>query len=84
MAEVKFIPNNAGFHELRSSGAIVGAVEAIAARWAAAAGPGYGWEGHQGATAPFGRWRATVWPDTPAAHRQNRRENTLIHVLGGG
>lgn len=45
---------------------------------------GFRWESHQGAKAPQGRWRGTVFPHTVHAIRSNNKHNTLLRALGGG
>ncbi len=69
------------FYNVRRSPEAVAAVNGLAARGAAQAGPGFSWHAQQGRKNPQGRWRAIIFPVTHAARARNARDNTLVRVL---
>lgn len=84
MAKARFVPKPNAFYELRRSPGVRSMVDSTAASLAARAGDGFQWSSQQGERRPQGRWRAIVYPATFSARAKNRRDNTLVRVLGGG
>lgn len=74
----KYVPNSAGLEELARGPIAQGLVHQHAERIAGAAGDGFVASYQQGRS----RYRAIVYADTWSAKGRNRRDNTLVRVLG--
>lgn len=78
MARIRYKSNRAGLLEVLASGEVAALVDSHAQRLASAAGDGFVASQQMGAR----RQRAIVYADTWSAKHRNRRDNTLVRVLG--
>ena len=74
----RYVPNRPGLEELARGAVAQTLVHQHAERIASAAGDGFVASYQQGRS----RYRAIVYADTWSAKHRNRRDNTLIRVLG--
>lgn len=74
----KYVPNSAGLEELARGHIAQQLVREHSDRIASAAGDGFVASYQQGKS----RYRGIVYPDTWSAIGRNRRDNTLVRVLG--
>lgn len=74
----RYVPNRAGLQAVLASSEVASEVASHASRLASAAGDGFTYSQQMGAI----RQRAIVYPDTWSAIHRNRRDNTLVRVLG--
>lgn len=70
------------FYDVRRLPTVQARLQVEAQQLATRAGEGFAWSNRQGMRAPQGRWRAIVYPDSWSARARNRRDNTLVRVLG--
>lgn len=75
---VRYVPNRGGLQEVLASPEAAALVSGHASRLASAAGDGFTYSQQMGAV----RQRAIVFADTWSAKHRNRRDNTLVRVLG--
>lgn len=75
---VRYVPNRTGLEELARGPIAQQLVHQHGDRIASAAGDGFVASYQQGKS----RYRGIVYPDTWSAIGRNRRDNTLIRVLG--
>lgn len=80
MAKTRVVLKNKGFRELRTSSAARDLVKAEAQKIADRAGVGFEVLPEQ---SPRNRAHAVVAPVTAAALRENAKNNTLLHAMGG-
>lgn len=80
MAKTRVVLKNQGFRELRTSSEARDLVQAEAKKIADRAGVGFEVLPEQ---SPRNRAHAVVAPVTAAAMRENARDNTLLHAVGG-
>lgn len=74
----KYVPNSAGLEELARGPIAQKLVHQHGARMEGEAGDGFVASYQQGAS----RYRGILYPKTWSAIHRNRRDNTLIRVLG--
>lgn len=75
---VRYVPNRAGLEEVARGPIAQDLVERYGTHMAAAAGDGFVASYQQGRS----RYRGIIYPDTWSAIGRNRRDNTLVRVLG--
>lgn len=79
MSLVKFELNSSGVRQLLQSAEVRAVCEGAAGQALRTLGPGYTTDTRTGRN----RIRVEVRPETPEAHRENRKNNSVLKAVGG-